>query len=134
LIADQVHQLEALRLRRRQRGSEIEENFDALGPEAHQFHRMLLELPVRPVVHLRRVLELARLYGREQIVAALKVALEYQTIDSAYVETIVHQHRRLQSLPSPTQVRPRRQELTEIEFESPDPSHYDRLTQDDDQD
>jgi hypothetical protein len=134
LIADQAHQLAALQLRRRQRGSEIEENFAALGPEAREFHLKLLKLPVRPIVHLRRVMQLVCLYGREPVVAAMKVALEYQTIDAAYVETIVQQHRRKQSLPSPTLVRPQRKELTDIHLETPDPGHYDRLTLDDDED
>lgn len=60
------------------------------------------------------------------------MANEYQTFDAAYVETILHQQRRKQSLPSPTRVQPRRQELTDIELDPPDPGHYDRFTTEDD--
>jgi hypothetical protein len=79
------------------------------------------------------VLELVRLYGRKAVIDALGVALQYETIDAAYVETIVHQHRRRQSLPSPTIVRPQRKELTDIHLETPDPGRYDHLTSDDDE-
>ena len=78
-------------------------------------------------------MELLRLYGRESVVSAIKTALQYQTIDAAYVETILHQERRKRSLPSPTVVQPKRKELTELELDPPDPSRYDRFTKDQDE-
>lgn len=132
LIIDSQHQLAALELRRRQRSSEIQQSFDALGPAAKTFHLGLLGQPVRTSVHLRRLMELIRTYGSSEVLAAISVANEYQTFDAAYVETILHQQRRKQSLPSPTSVRPRRQELTDIELDPPDPARYDRFTSQDD--
>ncbi|MCA9178157.1 MAG: IS21 family transposase [Planctomycetales bacterium] len=129
LVADSQHQLEALQMRRRQRRSEVEANFAALGEEARQFELKLRTLPVKSVVHLRKLLELARLYGREEVVEALQVALEYETYDAAYVEAILQQNRRRKSLPSPTTVRPQRADLTKIDIEEPDPARYDRLGQ-----
>jgi hypothetical protein len=61
----------------------------------------------------------------------MAVANEYQTFDSAYVETILHQQRRKQSLPSPTTIKPQRADLTEIELDPPDPGKYDRFTEND---
>ncbi len=58
----------------------------------------------------------------------MAVANQYETFDAAYVETILHQHRRQQSLPSPTTIRPQREDLTEIELDPPDPGKYDRFT------
>lgn len=132
LVLDPTHRLEALKLRHRQRASDIQQSFDALGPTAKTFHLGLLTQPVRASIHLRRLLELIRLYGTQEVLAAISVANEYQTFDAAYVETILHQQRRKQSLPSPTRVRPRRQELTDIELDPPDPGHYDRFTTEDD--
>jgi hypothetical protein len=44
------------------------------------------------------------------------------------VETILLQERRRRELPSPTPLRPKRQELIdEIDFEDPDPALYDRF-------
>jgi hypothetical protein len=60
--------------------------------------------------------------------ASIARALEYQTYDAAYVETILLQERRRRELPSPTPLRPKRQELIdEIDVAPSDPATYDRL-------
>lgn len=129
------HQLEALRRRRRTRAHHVEEAFDALGPPAQAFHLALRQCPVKTTVHLRRLLSLVRLYGREEVVAAITQALEYQTYDAAYVETILLQERRRRELPSPMPLLPRRPELIEeIDLEEPDPGAYDRFCRDDNED
>ena len=132
LVADPAHQAEAVRMRSRRTASQLEESFLALGDEAHQFHLQLCKQPVRPSVHIKRIMELVRLYGRESVLSAIRVAIGYETCDAAYVETILHQQRRKQSLPSPTAVQPRRKELIDLELDIPDPSKYDRFTKDED--
>jgi transposase len=128
LICLPAHQLEALKMRSRVRAHDLEQAFDGLGSEARQFHLELRRRPVKTAVHLRRVLNLVRLYGRRDVVAALARANEYQTFDAAYVETILLQERRRRELPSPTLVRPKRHELIEeTDLEEPDPAAYDRL-------
>ena len=73
-----------------------------------------------------------RIYGRTEVLAAIARAHEYQTYDAAYVETILLQERRRRELPSPTPLRPKRQELIdEIEVEDPDPATYDRFVESD---
>lgn len=122
------HQLEALQSRRRTRGRHLENAFDALGEVAREFHLKLQSRPVKTSHHLRRLLNLVRLYGRTEVLAAIARAHQYQTYDAAYVETILLQERRRQELPSPTPLRPQRQELIdEIDIEDPDPAAYDRL-------
>jgi transposase len=122
------HRLAALTMRRRRQTNQREEEFDALGPEAREFHRKLLTMPVKPTIHLRRLLGLVRLYGRKEVLAAIGQALQYHTYDAAYVETLLLQERRRRELPSPTPLRPKRRELIEdIHLEEPDPAHYDYL-------
>ena len=134
LICDTAHQLQALKLRSRTRAHHVEETFDALGEEARQFHLELRRRPVKTTVHLRRLLKLVQLYSRQEVLAAIRRANQYQTYDAAYVETILLQERRRRELPSPTQVRPKREELIEeIELDEPDPGVYDRLCNDQDQ-
>ena len=83
---------------------------------------------IKPTVHLRRLLALVRLYGRKEVLAAISQALQYQTYDAAYVETLLLQERRRRELPSPTPLQPKRRELIEeIHLEEPDPARYDRL-------
>ena len=130
-IVDPRHQLESLQMRDRGRLSEAEEQFAALGEVAVKFGLALSKLPSRPVAHLRRILSLVGLYGREAGLQALRVALEYSTIGAAYVETLVLQERRKAALPSPLPLQPKRKELVQLELDLADPGRYDHLLEED---
>ena len=118
LIVLPDHRLAALALRKRSRGTALEHEFDALGPEARQFHLHLKSQPVKTGVHLRRLMGLARLYGTAELLAAIARALELATYDAAYVENLLLAERRRRELPTPTLPTPRRRELIdEIELE-----------------
>jgi transposase len=128
LIRRPEDHLAALKLRRRRQAGQFEEEFDALGPLAREFHLKLLSMPVKTTVHLRRLLGLVRLYGRRDVLDAIVRAMEYKIHDAAYVEALLLQERRRRELPSPTPLQPQRRELIEdIHLEEPDPARYDRL-------
>ena len=115
-------------LRRRSQNSAPEHEFDALGPEARQFHLHLKRQPVKTGVHLRRLLGLARLYGPTELLAAISRALELETYDAACVENLLLARRRRRQLPTPTLPTPQRRELIdEIKLEPADPGYYDRF-------
>ena len=64
-----------------------------------------------------------------QCISELRQILGDSARDAAYVETILLQERRRRELPSPTPLRPKRQELIEeIELDDPDPAIYDRFS------
>lgn len=121
--------------RRRSGPTSLEQQFDALGPAARQFHLQLQSRPVKTSVHLRRLLGLAQLYGRAELLFAISRALELATCDAAYVENILMAQRRQRKLPTPTLPAPKRRELIdEIELEPADPAVYDRFCQDPEED
>ena len=129
------HRLAAIALSRRSRSSALEQAFDALGPEARQFHLHLRKLPVKTGVHLRRLHSLARLYGAAELLGAISQALELATYDAAYVENLLLAERRRRLLPTPTLPTPKRRELIdEIDLEPADPSIYDRFCNTTDED
>ena len=135
LIVLPDHRLAALALRKRSRGTAMENAFDALGPEARQFHLHLKSQPVKTGVHLRRLMGLARLYGTTELLAAIARALELATYDAAYVENLLLAERRRRELPTPTLPTPRRRELIdEIDLEPTDPAIYDRFCNDTEED
>jgi len=68
-IVSPDHRLAALERRARSGPTSLEQEFDALGAVARQFHLDLRSRPVKTTVHLRRLLGLARLYGRQEILA-----------------------------------------------------------------
>ena len=135
LIVLPDHRLAALALRKRSRSTALEHEFDALGPEARQFHLCLKSKPVKTGVHLRRLMGLARLYGTAELLAAIARALELATYDAAYVENLLLAERRRRELPTPTLPTPRRRELIdEIELDPIDPAIYDRFCDDTEED
>ena len=132
LIRKDEHLLQAKTMSRRQKKNSIETDFAALGEVAQTFHWNLLKRPVKPLTHLRRLLKLAQLYGRDEVLASMQKAIKYETYDVSYVEAILHQRRRERELPSPTEVVPRCPEwIGETDYEPDDPSSYDRFLDDD---
>jgi hypothetical protein len=83
------HRLAALGLRQRPCLRPLEQEFDTWGPEARAFHLELNHRPVKTSVHLRRLLKLAQLYGRTEVLAAIGRALELATYDAAAVENLL---------------------------------------------
>ena len=129
------HRLAALTLRQRPRQQALEQEFDAWGPEARAFHLGLNSRPVKTSVHVRRLLNLAQLYGRTEVLAALARALELATYDAASVENLLLAERRRRQLPTPTLPAPQRRELIDdIELEPADPARYDRFCHDSEED
>jgi transposase len=131
LIVLPDHRLAALALGRRSRSTALEHAFNALGPEARQFHLGLKSQPVKTGVHLRRLLGLAQLYGAAELLSAISRALELTAYDAAYVENLLLAQRRRRQLPTPTLPTPKRRELIdEITLEPADPAFYDRFCTD----
>jgi hypothetical protein len=129
------HQRAALTLRQRPHQQALEREFDAWGPEAQAFHLGLNRRPVKTNVHLRRLLGLAKLYGRTEVLAAIARAVELATYDAAAVENLLLAQRRRRQLPTPTLPTPKRRELIDdIELEPADPSLYDRFCQETEED
>jgi transposase len=122
------HHLAALTLRQRPRQQALEQDFDAWGPAAREFHLGLARRPVKTSVHVRRLFSLAQLYGRTEVLAAMTQALALATYDAAYVENLLLAERRRRQLPTPTLPTPKRRELIDdIELEPVDPGVYDRF-------
>ena len=129
------HQLAARALRQRPRPQALEQEFDAWGPEARAFRLQLNSRPVKTGVHVRRLLGLAKVYGRTEVLAAIARALALATYDAAYVENLLLAERRRRQLPTPTLPTPQRRELIDaIELEPADPALYDRFCQDTEED
>ena len=125
------HHLAALTLRQRPGQQALAQEFAAWGPEACEFQRHLNSRPVKTSVHVRRLLGLAQLYGRTEVLAAMARALELEVYDAAGVENLLLAARRRRQLPTPTLPTPQRRELIDdIELEPADPAIYDRFCHD----
>ena len=84
---------------------------------------------------VRRLLKLAQLYGRTEVLAAMAHAVDLATFDAACVENLLLAARRRRQLPTPTLPTPERRELIDdIELEPADPALYDRFCRDTEED
>jgi hypothetical protein len=129
------HRLAALTLRQRPHQQTLEREFDSWGPEARAFRLGLSSRPIKTGVHVRRLVGLAQLYGRTEVLAAISRALALTTYDAAYVENLLLAQRRRRQLPTPTLPTPQRRELIDdIELEPADPALYDRFCHDAEED
>jgi len=125
------HRLAALSLRQRPYQRALEQAFDAWGPEARAFHLGLNSRPIKTGVHVRRLLGLAKLYGRTEVLAAMARAVDLATYDAASVENLLLAQRRRRQLPTPTLPTPKRRELIDdIDLEPADPGLYERFCHD----
>jgi hypothetical protein len=125
------HRLAALTLRQRPHQQALEQEFNAWGPEAREFHLRLNSRPIKTGVHVRRLLKLAQIYGRTEVLAAIARALALATYDAACVENLLLAERRRRQLPTPTLPTPKRRELIDdIELEPADLGFYDRFCHD----
>ena len=134
LIVLPDHRLAAIAVSRRS-STALECSYHASGPEARLYHLGLKSQPVKTGVHLRRLLNLAQLYGPAELLGAISRALELATYDAAYVENLLLAERRRRQLPTPTLPTPKRRELIdEIQLEAADPAIYDRFCKNADED
>jgi transposase len=129
------HRLAAHTLRQRPAQQALEQELDAWGPVARAFRLQLNSRPVKTGVHVRRLLKLAQLYGRTEVLAAITRALELATVDAACVENLLLAERRRRQRPTPTLPTPKRRARSDdIEREPADPARYDRFGHDTEED
>lgn len=79
--------------------------------------------------HLKKILELVKLYGKEQLSAAIAFALRYKAFGSEYVKNIILQERGrrgMKEIINPLVVR-KHPELTDLTIEERDLKLYDNL-------
>ena len=127
MIIDPVHRQAALMRHKHENNRSIEARFGDLGPQAIAFSDGLRKSPHQPVLQMRKLLNLVRLYGRRDLLKALEAATTYQTFEAAYVENLIQQNRRRLRLSSPLPLSPVRKELLEDDLEEPDLDYYDQL-------
>lgn len=99
--------------------------FLALSPRAQAYREGLEAKRVNARVHLRKILALAELHGKEAVAHALDDGLELQAFSAEYIANILAARRRIGQEPAALQLT-RRADLLDLELPEPDLSIYDR--------
>ena len=124
-IEEPEHARQLLVQRKSAREQRLLVHFLALSPRAQAYREGLEAKRVNARAHLRKILALAELHGKEAVVRALDDGLELQAFSSEYIANILAARRRIDNEPAPLQLT-RRADLLELEIPEPDLSIYDR--------
>ena len=131
-IEDPEHAQQLLVQRKSAREQRLLVHFLALSPRAQAYREGLEAKRVNARVHLRKILALAELHGKEAVARALDDGLELQAFSAEYIANILAARRRIGPEPAALQLT-RRADLLELDLPEPDLSIYDRHPGDDDE-
>jgi transposase len=131
-IEDPDHERQLLTQRKSAREQRLLVNFLALSPRAQAYLEGLEAKRVNARGHLRKILALAELHGKEAVARALDDGLELQAFSAEYIANILAARRRIGPEPAALQLT-RRADLLELELPEPDLSIYDRDPGDNDE-
>ena len=89
--------------------------FLALSPRARIYYQGLEAKRGNPRAHMRKILALAQIHGRDALVRALDDGIELQAFSCEYIANILDARSRIQPEPAPLQLT-RRQDLLDLEI------------------
>lgn len=130
-VDDPEHERELLVQRKSAREQRLIVQFLAISPRAQSYREGLEAKRVNARVHLRKIVALADLHGKEAVARALDDGLELHAFSAEYIAHILSARRRIGEEPAALQLT-RRADLLELELPEPDLSIYDRDDGDDD--
>lgn len=126
-IEDPDHPKALLQQRHAAREQRLLMQFLKLSPKAEEYHRQLAERRMNPRHHLRQIVALSEIYGRDKTARAIEDAFLCQAFGCHYIANILEQRERI--LPEPGALHlTRRQDLLDLELPEPDLSIYDPQT------
>jgi hypothetical protein len=109
--------------RSRARQQRLVRHFLALSPKAETFYRQLKDRRFNVLHHVRQIVALSEIYGRDKVARAIEDALEFQAFSCEYIANLLEQQDRF--LPEPAALKlTRGQDLLELELPEPDLGLY----------
>ena len=100
-------------------------SFLAISPRAPRYREALEAKHVNARAHLRKIVALVEMHGKEAVARALDDGLELQAFSAEYIAHILSARKRIGEEPAALQLT-RRADLLELELPEPDLSIYDR--------
>jgi hypothetical protein len=122
---DPEHARQLLAQRRTAREQRLRVQFLAQSPRAQAYHQGLEAKRIDARTHLRKILALAELHGREAVARAIDDGLDSQAFSSEYIANILSSRRRVGVEAAPLQLT-RGADLLELKLLAPDLSRYER--------
>ena len=130
-IEDPDHARQLVQQRKSAREQRVLVQFLSLSPRAQAYREGLEAKRVNARPHMRKILALAELYGKDDVVRAIDDGLELQAFSCEYIANILAVRRRISPEPAALQLT-RRADLLELDMPEPDLSIYDHKEKDTD--
>ena len=124
-IEDPQHARELVAQRKSAREQRLLVQFLAISPRAQAYREGLEAKRVDSRAHLRKILAMVEMHGKEDVARALDDGLELQAFSAEYIANILGARRRIGEEPAALQLT-RRADLLDLELPEPDLSIYDR--------
>ena len=101
-------------------------NFLALHPKADDYYRQLEQRRMNPLHHIRQIVALSDIYGKDQVNRAIEDAFTFRAFSCEYIANLLEQRNRKPAEPGPWHLT-RRQDLLELDLDEPNIDIYNRF-------
>lgn len=132
-IENPDHPRALLQERRAAREQRLLMRFLTLSPMAEQYYQELQRKRMNPRHHIRQIVALSEIHGREKLTHAIEDAFTFQAFSCEYIANILEQRQRVREEPGALHLT-RRQDLLELDIPEPNLSVYDIHDQGDNHD
>ena len=112
--------------RKKARDQIIFRNFLALHPKADDYYRQLEQRRMNPLHHIRQIVALSEIYGKDPVTRAIEDAFTFQAFSCEYIANLLEQRNRKSPEPGPLHLT-RRQDLLELALDEPNIDIYNRF-------
>lgn len=113
--------------RKKARDQIIFRNFLALHSKADDYYRQLEQRRMNPLHHIRQIVALSDIYGKDQVKRAIEDAFTFRAFSCEYIANLLEQRNRKSTEPGPLHLT-RRQDLLELDLDEPNIDIYNRFT------
>jgi transposase len=105
-------------------------NFLTLHPNADDYYKQLEQRRMNPLHHIRQIVALSDIYGKDQVKRAIEDAFTFQAFSCEYIANLLEQRNRKSEEPGPLHLT-RRQDLLDLDLDEPNIGIYNRFTKGD---
>lgn len=124
-IEDPDHPKVLLQQRRKARDQKIIMRFLTLSPRAENYYKGLQERKLNLLHHLRQIVGLSEIYGRDQVARAIDDATEFRAFSCEYIANLLEQRKHIRKDPGALHLT-RSEDLLDLEITKPDMRIYDK--------
>jgi transposase len=118
------HPKALLQQRKRAKDQKIFMQFLSLSDKAQQYYRQLEQRRMNPFHHIRQIVALSEIYGKEQVAMAIEDAFSFAAFSCEYIANLLEQRTRPRKEPGALHVT-RGSDLLDLTIDHPDLSVYD---------